>query len=151
MWFLLACFCLGPGVSAGQVANLSGNWHLNVAKSRYGSLKKPLSVYVQINHQEPALSYRGEVIYANEDSRDFAFDGAVDGKQYATARSYGVGTVVLRRLDDRTIESVFRSEDGKYVETARTTLSGDGKVMTRTRRVKSPEGSTRLTEVYDRR
>lgn len=83
-----------------------------------------------IEHQEPILRYRGTVTHVNEDTRDFTFEGAIDGKPYSLAASGGVGTVVLHRVDANTFESVFRNADGTYMETARTSLSPDGRPNT---------------------
>jgi len=139
------------GVCEAQSNNLSGSWHLNVDKSTWGTATRPQSVIVVIEHNEPNLQYRGTVTYANEDARDFGFSGAVDGKGYAMSRSYGEGTITLRRMDPWTIESVFKTEDGGSIETARTAISRDGKTLTRRLRLQSPEGVKTWTEIYERR
>lgn len=143
--------CATMGIPPSAPGDLTGDWHLNVEKSRWGSVSKPVSVVVHIEHREPALSYHGEIVYANEDTRQFGFAGAIDGKQYPLTRSYGEGKVTLKRLDVRTIESVFRSDSGGYTETARTSVSQDGKVLTRHLRLQGPDGVKTWTEVYERR
>lgn len=147
---LSAAFLLGA-LCAAQPANLSGNWQLNVNRSKWGTVNKPVSVVLTIEHQEPKLSYHGSVLYANEDQRDFGFSGAIDGKPYAMSRSFGNGEIVLLRVNDRTIESTFRTADGNYVETARTTVSRDGRTLERQLRLVSPEGTKKWTEIYERR
>lgn len=134
-----------------QPVDLSGDWHLNVEKSRWGDVRKPVSVVVRIQHREPSLSYSGEVMYANEDVRDFGFDGAIDGKDYPVERSFGPGKIVMKRVDLTTVESVMKSDDGQYVESARTSVSQDGKTMTRRLRLQSPEGVKTWVEVYEKR
>ncbi|MEJ5367014.1 MAG: hypothetical protein WHT08_01765 [Bryobacteraceae bacterium] len=143
--FLLVVPC------AAQPANLSGNWQLNVSRSKWGNLNKPVSVVLTIQHQEPNLSYHGSVLYANEDQRDFGFSGAIDGKPYAMSRSFGEGEIVIVRINDRTIESTFRTADGNYIETARTTVSRDGRTLERQLKLVSPEGTKKWTEIYERR
>lgn len=138
------------GLSA-PPANLSGDWHLNVERSRWGQMPKPHSVVLHIEHKDPALHYTGEVVYANEDTRDFAFDGAFDGKPYGMSRSFGHGMIVLKRVDLWTFESVMTSDNGEYVESARTSLSQDGRTMTRRLELRSPDGTKRWTEVYEKR
>lgn len=147
---LSAALLLGA-LCAAQPANLSGNWQLNVNRSKWGTVNKPVSVVLTIEHQEPKLSYHGSVLYANEDQRDFGFSGAIDGKPYAMSRSFGNGEIVLLRVNDRTIESTFRSADGNYVESARTTVSRDGRTLERRLRLISPEGTKKWTEIYERR
>jgi len=136
---------------AAQPANLSGNWHLNVARSKWDNVNKPVSVLLVIEHQEPKLSYHGTVLYANEDQREFGFSGAIDGKPYPMTRSFGQGETVLVRVNDRTIDSTFRTHDGNYIETARTTVSRDGRTLERQLKLVSPEGTKKWTEIYERR
>lgn len=154
MWktgcWLAPVLTLAWGVCAAQTASFSGNWRLNVSKSRWGSVQKPLSVTLYVEHREPVLEYRGQVIYANEDTRDFAFTGQFDGKEYAMVRSVGAGTITLTRVDAFTFDSVFRTDDHTCVETARTSISRDGRTLTRRLRLQTPQGTKSWTEVYER-
>jgi len=149
-WLVPAFLSVALGACAGQPANLSGSWHLNIEKSRWGSKVKPQSVTLFIEHQEPMLRYRGTVTHVNEDTRDFTFEGAIDGKSYSMVGSGGVGTVVLHRVDANTFESVFRTTDTTCSETARTSRSRDGRLLTRQIRLRTPEGTLTWTEVYER-
>ncbi|HNY40482.1 MAG TPA: hypothetical protein PKJ41_08800 [Bryobacteraceae bacterium] len=148
---LAACLFVFPGVCAAQPINLTGNWHLNVEKSKWGNVTKPHSVVLVIDHKEPVLQYQGKVTYSNEDSRDFGYSGAIDGKPYPMDRSFGTGMITVHRVDGETLESEFRSEDGRYVETARTSVSRDGNTLTRRLRLKAPESTQSWTEVYEKR
>jgi hypothetical protein len=67
------------------------------------------------------------------------------------SRSFGSGKIVLKRLDLWTFESVMKSDDGQYVETAKTSLSQDGRAMTRRLDLRSPEGTKSWTEVYEKK
>ena len=149
-WLVPAFLSVALGVCAGQPANLTGHWHLNVEKSHWGSKPKPQSVTLFIEHNEPMLRYRGTVTHTNEDTRDFTFEGTIDGRPYSMMGSGGMGTVVLRRVDLNTFESVFRNADGSYIETARNSLSRDGRLLTRQIRLRTPEGTETWTEVYER-
>ncbi len=108
-------------------------------------------VVLTIDHKEPNIEYRGSVVYANEDSREFGFFGAFDGKPYAMSRSFGSGSIVLKRVDGLAFDSVFTTEDGRYAEKTRTDLSRDGKTLTRQIRLESKDGNKSWTEVYDRK
>ena len=149
-WILPAALFLGA-LCAAQPANLSGNWQLNVTRSKWGNVNKPVSVVLTIEHQEPKISYHGSVLYANEEQRDFGFSGAIDGKPYPMSRSFGEGEIVVVRINDRTIESTFRTPDGNYVETARTSVSRDGQTLERRLKLVTPEGTRKWTEIYERR
>lgn len=143
--FLLAGLC------GAQPANLSGSWHLNVEKSKWGSVNKPHSVVLAIEHNEPNLHYHGVVVYANEEDRTFGFSGAFDSKAYPMSRSFGDGEIVLTRIDSVSFDSVFRSADGVTVETTRTTISRDGKTLTRSVKLKSASGTQKWLEVYEKK
>lgn len=144
---LLAGLLMG---CASSVLSLTGTWNLDVERSQWGQARKPLRVTVRVEHQEPALRYSGEVVYADGETREFSFDGAIDGNLYPAARSYGEGQIRIRRLSTSTVESVFTSTDGKFVETARTSISPDGKTLLRKIRVKEPAGEMHWNEVYVR-
>jgi hypothetical protein len=147
-----ALLSLAVVVGAAENANFTGTWHLDVGKSRWGSKPKPMSVELIIDHKDPALHYRGTVTESSENTRDFTFEGAIDGKEYPMAGAAGPGVAVLRRVDANTIETDFRSADGARTENTRTSLSQDGKVLTRTIREKTPEAGTKTwVEIYERR
>ena len=136
--------------AAGQSSLLSGSWRLNIEKSTWGTRPKPASVTLIIEHKDPQLNYSGVVIYTGEDARPFGFSGAIDGKAYPMDRSFGSGTVTVRRIDPLTIESVFRTEDGNSIETTRTSLTARGKTLTRRIKLQSSGAVFTSVEVYDR-
>ena len=131
--------------------DLSGFWVLNVQKSAWGPVRKPLGAFVEIDHKEPSIAYSGKITYQDEEAREFHFAGAADGKEYPMNRSFGNGKVTIRRAGDRVLDSTFKSGDGRYIETAQTTLSRDGTVLTRRLTLETPAGKQRWTEVYERR
>jgi hypothetical protein len=151
-WVVPALLSAALGVCSGQNANFSGTWHLDVEKSRWGSKPKPFSVVLVIDHKDPAFHYRGTVTESTQNTRDFTFDGAIDGKEYPMASAAGPGVAVLRRVDANIIETDFRNQDGTRTENTRTSLSRDGKTLTRTIREKTPEAGTKTwVEIYERR
>ena len=135
---------------AADIPDLGGVWKLNVERSTWGRMAKPVSVILEINHNQLSLSYSGLVTYANEESREFGFAGAIDGNEYPMVRSFGSGKCLFRRISLTTVESVFHSDDGLYTETSRMVVSRDGRTMTRYMYLKSPEGDRNWTEVYER-
>lgn len=147
---MLALFALLLAGCATPPADLSGTWTLNLKKSEWGKVRRPVSVVVDVEHEEPSLLYAGMASYANDDVRWFGFDGAIGGKEYPMSRSYGDGLISIRRRSASTTDSVFRSNDGNFVETVNTSLSRDRRTMTRRIRVKGPAGDVSWTEVYDR-
>jgi hypothetical protein len=133
-----------------EPAQFSGTWSLNVERSTWGSVTRPASVVVSIDHREPALAYSGVVTYSNEDVRPFQFEGAIDGKQYPVTRSCGAGHIVIWRTSPRSVSSMFRSEDGRCVESAETSITRSGTRIIRRLHSTAPSGVRSWTEVYDR-
>lgn len=135
---------------AADVANMSGKWRLNIEKSDWGKKPRPNSVEIDIEHHEPALKYSGKVTDAQGGVSTFAFDGAVDGKTYSVKEDNGTRNMVMKRVNGSTTSSEIKSADGKTIETTTTTLSRDGKTLTRRIVLKTPDGTTRWTELYER-
>jgi hypothetical protein len=143
---ILAILCLG----CVQAQHMSGTWKLNVEKSNWRGVQRPLSVVVTVEHREPILKYSGWVTYPDNPSRGFGFDGAVDGKPHPAFRSYGPGLSQMKRLRWDSVESDFRSDDGRFREGAETIVSADGRQMTRHLHLNSPNGREDWTEVYEK-
>jgi hypothetical protein len=143
--------CMPLFLNAQQPRDMTGEWTLDVGASSWGNAHSPLSVLMTIDHHEPALRYSGSIMYANEETRQFAFDGRIDGRDYFMERSFGAGRIVIRRLSASSIRSVFRSDDALYTETAVTTISRDGRRLTRRIHVTGPAGDSHWTESYVRR
>ena len=150
---VLLCLLASVALFAdGAAPNISGTWVLNADHSRWGKHPRPTSVMLAITHQEPAFKYTGEVIKPGEEAaREFSFDGAIDGKSYPAKGSGGDGNIVFKRVDPRTIESLYTSNDGTLIEHARTSISADGKHLTRELRIKTQTGEETWTEIYDRK
>jgi hypothetical protein len=142
---------VAAGLCLAQAVNLSGNWHLNVDKSKWGKMNKPHSVVLTIEHNEPNIHYHGVVVYANEDERTFGFSGAFDRKPYPMSRSFGDGEITLTRVDTHSFDSVFKSADGVTTESSRTSISRDGRMLTRMLKLTGADGTKQWTEVYEKR
>lgn len=137
-------------LSAADPANMSGTWVLDVHKSNFGKLRKPASGVIIIQHTEPKLRYTGTNTFSNDKS-EYRFDGSIDGKPYAATHASGPGSITIKRLDPRTVESYYKADSGAYEETARTSLSSDGKTLTRKITVKAKDGDRSWTEIYNRK
>jgi hypothetical protein len=147
---------LALGIGAAQAPDLSGSWELNVKKSNWGKHPKPLGGTIVIEHHEPAFKYSGTIGMQNgaengEDKQTFVFDGAIDGKEYPVTGSLGGGKMSIRRTSPYITVSELKSADGKLLETAKTTVSADGKRMVRDIKGTGPQGEISWTEVYERR
>ena len=146
---LLLCVSL---VSAADVANMTGAWKLNVQKSKFDKNAAPLNVLLKIEHAEPSLKYLGTVTGSQEAHPDtFEFSGAIDEKIYPVKETPDTGrTIKFKRKTANSVES-WSSDRNNIEEYAVTTISGDGKTLTRTMNVKHKDGTRRTwTEHYDK-
>jgi hypothetical protein len=143
-------------VAGAQVPDLSGTWQLNVQKSSWGKHPKPTGGTVVIEHHEPAFKYSGTVERQNgtetsDGKNSFSFDGAIDGKEYPVTGAGGAVKMTVRRVSPTTTISEVKSNDGAVLETAKTTISADGKRLIREVKAAGPAGNLSWTEIYDRR
>ena len=97
---------------------------------------------ITIEHNEPKLKYEGTITDANEATRNFSFDGAIDGKDY--------NGVTVQRLSPYSTTSTLKSEDGKNEEVTTTTVTKNGKHLVRRVQSTGPDGKQTWTELYAR-
>jgi len=144
--FLVAALAV---VSA-QIPNLSGTWNLNVEKSSWGKKTVPQGVVVKVEHNEPRLKYTGATTAVNGDQSVYDLDTTMDATAHPVKTSYGSGQVIAKRVNPYTVSTEFRSDDGKFTETATMILSHDRNTMTRRMHTKGPDGEASWTEVYNK-
>ena len=152
--YLLLCLLaavLVPEVAPAQVADMTSNWILNKKRSSWGSPGRPFDVILRIEHREPRLKYNGTITYDGDNSREFAYDGVIDGQPRAADRPAGSGTMTHQRIGPLEFKTEFRTASGQYVQTVSTVISRDGKTLTRSLRIETQEGVHRWTEVYDKK
>jgi len=87
----------------------------------------------------------------DSEGREFSFEGAIDGREYPVNGAFAAGRIVFERKPGNVIASTFRSGDGLLTETAETSVSADGKTLTRRVRLKRPDSDLSWTEHYERR
>ena len=148
---VLAVALVSVFVMAAEVANMSGNWTLNVKRSKWGKKPPPQSVSITIDHKEPQLKYTGVVTQSTESGpTKFEFAGAIDGKEYVVTEGGSQRKVTVRRLNDTSTTSTLRTDDPKTEETTKTTISGDGRTLIREVKHRGPDGSREWTEIYEK-
>jgi hypothetical protein len=147
----LSAIPLPAATSDAGTEGLNGFWVLDTAKSRWGQMQKPTSVMLEVFHHNTTIRYTGWVVYANEETREFTFEGVVGGKQYPVKRSYGNGRLSIVSKYANQFQTEFKSDDGLFIETSRITLSNDGTVLTRHMNLQSPIGPRSWVEIYRRR
>ncbi len=148
--FVVASMLLCLAACGPKAPDLSGNWKLNVGKSKWGKVNKPTSVILEIQHNDPALKYSGRVVDSDSEGREFSFEGAIDGREYPVHGAFADGKIVFVRKPGNVITSTFHSNDALLSETAETSVSADGKTLTRHVRLRRPDSDLTWTEIYER-
>ncbi|HYP14443.1 MAG TPA: hypothetical protein VEQ63_11015 [Bryobacteraceae bacterium] len=134
-----------------DVANMSGTWKLNSKRSEWGKKQAPDNVVITIEHKEPSFKYSGSAQPYQSAPSKFSFEGSIDGKDYTAKDDEGDRRVRFSRKSDSVVESIQWSHDGKEEQTTTTTISPDGKTLTRKLRTRSPAGEMiTWTEVYEK-
>lgn len=142
-------FCVSVVSMAADL--LTGKWHINTAKSKYGSGNGPA------RHDLEFALVPGGIRYASNgvDSKGAAFSSAYtakfDGKEYPVSGSKKWAPVVVKRVDERTIQSSYLLH-GKVQATAVSAVSADGRTLTVTTTGTAGAGkSYENVGVYERR
>jgi hypothetical protein len=129
----------------GWAADLqTGNWKLDVAKSRFKTSPAPKSQVVSITSDgKDGVKLSVDIVTANGEKSVIAYAAQYDGKEYPRTET-GAGavqgqSVTLKRIDNRTAERITYLK-GKKMVTERWEISSDGKVRTVTQSGVGPDG-----------
>src|SRR4051794_1104932 len=106
-------------LTAADVADLSGNWILNVARSRWHGMPPPASGRLAIEHREPNLKYESTITAADGKTETFIFNGSVDAKDHAgiTATRLSPLSVLLTKTEGGTTREITNTitKDSNHV------------------------------------
>jgi hypothetical protein len=80
-------------------------------------------------------------VNADGTSTTISYSAHYDGKDYPWTGNVNADTLAMKRIDAYTVETT-QKKAGKVVQSGRSVVSKDGKMMTITQ--KSPTGATRL-------
>ena len=151
--YLAACaalLALTISTAAQGLPNFTGTWTLDAAKSDFGPMPPPESVVMVIDHKEPTVKVTTtQKTQMGDSSNDSTY--TTDGKENVNKMRGPAG--------DQDVKSTTKW-NGKTLETSRTIeaqgmsigiddsweLSPDGKALTVSRQLKTPQGdfSTKL-------
>jgi len=112
----------------------TGNWKLNLAKSRFKTSPAPKSQVVSIVPDgKDGVKLTVDIVTANGEKSAIAYAAQYDGKEYPRTET-GAGavsgqTVTLKRIDGRTVERITLLK-GKKLVTETWAISSDGKTRT---------------------
>ncbi len=128
---------------AQQKPNFSGNWTINQAKSNFGAVPVPM-ITRKIVHAEPSLTIDEE-----QDSQPTQRKYVTDGSE-STFSASGADVKTSAKWDGNTLVVVSIVEVASLTYNDRMTLSPDGKTLTSTLRLDTPQGALDLVVVFDK-
>jgi hypothetical protein len=152
-WTILcaaAWLALAVPAGAWEKPNLSGDWKLNVAKSDFGPMPGPEKMDRTIKHEDPSLKMtttqsgpQGEV------TTELAY--TTDGKP-CTNKIRGQDVTGVAKWDGDALTINYKREIQGMEITAneRWTLSEDGKTLTVTNKLNTPQGDFEIKIVMDK-
>ena len=110
----------------------SGNWKLNVAKSKYDPGPPPKGPnFSKIDATEDGLRFTNDGVNTEGKPTHNEWSGKFDGKDNPVKSDPNRDTAALKKIDDYTIE-IVNKKDGKVTTTTRSVFSRDGKTRTST-------------------
>jgi hypothetical protein len=130
--------------------NFTGEWKVNIDKSDYGPMPPPQSVSLKIDHKDPEMKV---ATTQNGDQGEMKFDAtySTDGKETtnlmgpmqvkSTAVWEGDELVMTSKIDVNGMDIGIK---GKW------TLSEDGKTLTQSSHLTSPQGEFDMKQVLEK-
>jgi len=150
--FVLATIVLYFAVTESFAADvLSGNWKLNLEKSKYDPGPPPKGPnFSKIDAIEGGLRFTNDGVNAEGKPSHNEWSGKFDGKDNPVKGDQNRDTATLRKIDDYTIE-IVNKKDGKVTTTIRSVFSRDGKTRTQTVQGTNTQGvKVNNTIVYEK-
>jgi len=150
MNFITIVFCFAvSGASAADV--FSGNWKVNLAKSKYDPGPPPKGPNTgKIDAIEGGLKFTNDGVNAEGEPTHDEWSGKFDGKDNPVKGSQTRDTAALTKIDNNTIV-IISKKAGKVVSRTLTVFSDDGKTRTLTGLGTNAKGiATNNTIVYEK-
>jgi hypothetical protein len=140
------------GLCSGQAQakpNFSGEWKLNAAKSEFGPMPAPTSRTDKIEHADPNLKISTKQSGQNGDV-SFDLKYSTDGESTNEIRGNAVKSTSKWDGDTLVINSKanFGGADVTFLD--KWMLSDDGKVLTISRHITSPQGELDMKMVLEK-
>lgn len=117
-----------------RVLSREGTWKLNLAKSTYDPGPPPMNGTRTIESLTSGTRQRTEGVDAAGNRVAYEYTANYDGRDYPIAGSgvpHEADTISLKRIDNSIVEATLK-KTGKFVLTATSVLSKDGRVLTYT-------------------
>jgi len=122
--------CFAASSSAWAADAFSGNWKLNLAKSKFDPGPAPKGPNTsKIESMPGGLKFTNNGVDAEGKATANEWSGKFDGKDNPVEGDPNRDTAALKKINDHTLEIVSK-KDGKVTTTNRTVFSKDGKTRT---------------------
>jgi hypothetical protein len=155
MKFLLKTSILLAALAGIAVAadkpNLSGDWKLNIAKSTMGPIPAPTSYTRKVTHAEPSITIEdtqtGSPLGDQHDTRTYTTDG-----KEISYQANGADVKSAATWDDNAlqIDSKASVQGMDLVIKDKITMGDDGKTLSDTVHITTPQGDLDLVLVFEK-
>jgi hypothetical protein len=127
-----------------------GTWKMNMEKSMFPQGQAPKSAILAITRQENVIRLTTDLVATDGKSTHEEASLNLDGKEQPVKGNPNINTIIFRRLDANTLESVGKKE-GIEVGSTSYIVTKDGKTLTTTMKRKNPQGQdVSIMLVYDK-
>jgi hypothetical protein len=107
-----------------------GDWHLNIAKSKYSPGPPPKSQAATYETAGQGYKVSVKIEPASGSAQEWSYRSNLDGQDTPiTGNNPNADTIAVKRIDAHTLESVMK-KGGKVTTTQRNVVSADGKTRT---------------------
>lgn len=128
-----------------------GNWILNPAKSHFENTAAPRMARLRVSKDDEA-GLKWSLTGADADGKGYheEYEGPTDGTYHPIKGAQNPKTVAYTRAGSFT-SWVVKDETGATIETGSSSVSPDGRTLTLKGTMRTPQGESQFTSVYDRR
>ena len=128
-----------------------GTWILNPTKSHFQNMPAPKMERLRVvKDDEKGLAWSLTGAGADGKGYHHEYDGPTDGSYHPIKGAENPSTVAYTRANSVT-SWVVKDETGAIIETGSGSVSPDGRTLTLKGTMKTSQGESQFTSVYDRR
>lgn len=145
---VVALTLLAGTAHAADTPNFSGNWKMNAAKSSFGPVPPPDSITRNITHSEPKITIDEEqltMMGVQKTTRAYTTDG-----KEMTFEAQGAHVTSSAVWDGSTLVVTSNVPEAGLRYLDKMTLSDDGRTMTSTLRIATPQGDLDMIVFFEK-
>ena len=137
--------------SAADKPNYSGEWKLNAAKSNFGPLPAPATFTRKVTHAEPSITIEDTQTGTAAGDQHDTHTYTTDGKEITfQANGADVKATLTWEGDALLVNSKASVQGTDILIKDKITLSDEGKTMTDTIHIGSPQGELDMSIVFEK-